>query len=184
MFVVFEEYQGTDGQTLLRMTDERFKLAGHNLLYKAWKSKGEPINKGWQISREELVRLQYPDGDKSKRLIIDFAPGADWRIGLIEPVAIYAFCSSGDGKNVDWIPVMIKSRDILYVADEGNPSFTPEKKADVLAAVPCPSEPTPYKDESIEFVYMNGGGWNWGRVGGVNATFIQGEARQYFKQFF
>jgi hypothetical protein len=113
-FFVFEEYGSTAG-TLLRKTSETFKLAGYNLLHQAWEARGKPLDEGWQVSREELVRLRFPNETaSSKRLIIDFDPNADWRIGLIEPLVIYAFSFGGDNQTVTWTPLMIKLRDVFY----------------------------------------------------------------------
>ena len=181
-FLVFEQYGPTDN-ALLRPTGETFRLAGYNLIYKAWENRGKPLNEGWQVTHEELVRIQFPheNGISTKRLVIDFDPGADWRIGLIEPAVIYAYCFSYDNKTVGWTPLMLRLRDVFY-CDTYDPPLTPERKTELLGAVSCSYE----GEEAMEFLYLNGDsrGWNWGKNGMTNAAFIQGGAREYFRRFF
>jgi hypothetical protein len=180
-FLVFRETLAGK-ELVLRPTGETFSLAGHNLLYRAWESRGRPLNSGWMVTREELVRLRFEaDADRQKtRLIIDFHPTSTGRIGLIEPVNIYAYtCDDGEGGAL-WTPLMLRMRHVFYL--EYEEELSPDKKAQVLGAIPCRDS----EEESIEFLYLNGDsyGWNWGRSGMTNAAFIQGGAREYFRQFF
>jgi hypothetical protein len=180
-FFVFEKYESAEN-TLLRKTDKTFKLAGYNLLHQAWEARGKPRDEGWYVTREELVRLRFPNETAdSKRLIIDFDPSADWRIGLIEPTVIYAFSYGGDNQSISWTPLMIKFRDVFY-SDNYETPLTPEKKTEILAAV----RPFDEDKESIEFLYLNGDsrGWNWGKNGMTNAAFLYDGAREYFRKFF
>jgi hypothetical protein len=152
------------------------------LLHKAWEARGKPLDKGWQVTREELINLRFPnENTSSKRLIIDFDPKANWRIGLVEPTIVFAYSFSDATQKVLWTPLMIKLRDVFYC--EYEVPMTPEKKEEILTAgvLPCTDE-----KESVEFLYLNGErkGWNWGKNGMTNAAFIQGGAREYFRAFF
>jgi hypothetical protein len=137
------------------------------------------------VTHEELVSLRFPEESKvnSKRLVIDFDPKANRRIGLIEPSVIYAYCFSvgREKQAVSWTLLMLKMKDVFY-RDNYDPPLTPEKKSELLGMVPCSYD----GDESVEFLYLNGDnkGWNWGKNGMTNAAFIQGGAREYFRSFF
>lgn len=179
-FLIFEEVS-TAASLALRPTGNSFKLAGYNLLYRAWERLGRPLNRGWHVSRHDLLNLHFgtdphPNG---ARLIIDFHPTSTGRIGLIEPVDIYAY-TWGDGDRAVWTPLMLRLHDVFY--KEYEEALTPEAKAAILADVPTDF----VGQESVEFLYLNGdgGGWNWGRNGMTNAAFLHGEARAYFRQFF
>ena len=178
--MIFEQAAFED-RTILRQTGETFKLAGYNLLYQAWEKRGKPLNTGWRITRDELIQLHFapqPPRD-GVRLIIDFHPTATGRIGLIEPVEIYAY-TWGDNGVAEWTPLMLKLRDVFY--EEYEQTISPEQKTEILGAIPCNFA----GQEWIEFLYLNGDnkGWNWGRNGMTNAAFLQGDARDYFRQFF
>jgi hypothetical protein len=178
-FLVFEQFT-TEAGLALRPTGDYFKLAGRNLLYQAWKRMGKPLNKGWHISRGDLLDLHFggtPPMDA--RLIIDFHPTADGRIGLIEPLDTYGYTFGDDGR-ATWTPLMLRLHDVFY--KEYDVALTPEGRAEIMNRVPTNFE----GQETIEFLYLNGDdkGWNWGRNGMTNAAFLQGGARDYFRQFF
>jgi hypothetical protein len=99
----------------------------------------------------------------------------------VEPIIIYAYTYGNDDRSVEWTPLMVKLRDVFYRDDYEIP-ITPEKKAEVLSALPCSSG----KEASVEFLYLNGDkrGWTWGKNGMTNAAFIFGGAREYFRNFF
>ena len=114
-FLVFEETVAGN-KAVLRPTGATFSLAGHNLLYRAWESRGRPLDVGWMVTREDLVELQFgTEADKEKlRLVIDFHPTSTGRIGLIEPINIYAFTwDDGEGGAL-WTPLMLCLRDVFY----------------------------------------------------------------------
>jgi hypothetical protein len=171
-----------NGIEILKATGEHFSLAGYNLIYSAWERRGKPINQGWHVDATELADI-YSGGKKSHEdvsFIIDFDPNATWRIGLIELLDIYVYTYEGNGANeVSWSPLMLRMRDVYY--NDSFDQLTAVEKNNII------SELTPqYGEDFIEFLYLNGSdkGWNWGRSGATNAVFLQGEAREYFRQFF
>jgi hypothetical protein len=163
------------------------KIAGYNTLYNCWTKKGKPVNLGWHITIDDLVKeLTDGSGDISNfRLIIDFDPRADWRIGLVEVIDIYIFTDGDENTGkVTWSPLMLRLRGVYYKKFENKISLE-EKKRKINAF--CVDKRAESEDEDIfEFLYLQGDerGWNWGRVGQVNATFIEKEPRHYFKKFF
>jgi len=180
-FLVFEQFVDDNGLQALRPTGDKFRLAGNNLLKKAWRLRGSPLNKGWHVNRADLLDL-YFDGrvrPEGARLAFDFHPAAKGRIGIVEPMDIYAY-SFADGDEVRWTPLMLRLIDLFY--EEYDVELTDTVRKEIVGRIPL--EPT--SNESVEFLYLQGeeGGWNWGRTGGVNAAFIQGRARNYFRQFF
>lgn len=183
-FLVFEQVHTQEGAVLRPRTNGTFSLAGCNvgLLHKAWEKRGRPLNAGWRVAREELIDLQFPDGrpsDSDLRLIIDFHPTATRRIGLIEPIEIFAYTWEENG-GAAWTPLMLKLHDVFY--EEYDVSLDPGRRAEILNAIPVDFE----GEESVEFLYLNGDkkGWTWGRNGMTNAAFLFGAAREYFSQFF
>lgn len=181
-FLLFERmYNG--GDSVIRPTGARYSLGGYNLIYQAWQQKGSPTDAGWHVTADELIRLQTGNVNSyaDRRLVIDFDPKATWRIGLIELLDIYAF-TWGDGQNgPSWTPLMLRMRDVLY--EEYDQPLTPSQKDSILARLP---EPADDGLDFVEFLYLNGPnyGWNWGKNGMTNAVFLQGAARDYFRQFF
>ncbi len=178
-FLVFEQFT-TDTGPALRPTGDYFKLAGYNLLHRAWERLGRPIDQGWHVSRDDLLDLHFGAARPSDaRLIIDFHPTAAGRIGLIEPLDIYAY-TFGDGGHATWTPLMLRLHDVFY--EEYEVPLTPQGRAEIVNRVPTDF----HGQEAIEFLYLNGDdhGWNWGRNGMTNAAFLQGGARDYFRRFF
>ena len=168
-----------DGHACLLSTGEGFSLAGYNLIYRAWEKHNRPIDKGWHVSADDLIRIGS-DGvhsAKTRCLLIDFDPKSTKRIGIIELLDVYAYTFGNDG-DAGWTPLMLKLRDIFY---EESPTSPAEREARLQMFV----EPED-SDEFVEFLYLNGvgRGWNWGKNGMTNAAFIQGEAREYFRKFF
>jgi hypothetical protein len=109
-FLIFEETVLED-RPILRPTGETFKLAGRNILYKAWEARGKPLKTGWRVTRDELTRLCFSplEPRPDVRLIIDFHPTATGKIGLIEPVEIYAY-TWGESGVAQWTPLMLDFR--------------------------------------------------------------------------
>ncbi len=180
-FLIFEEV-AFGNSSVLRPTGQFFKLAGYNLLYKSWVRLGKPLNRGWHVSRAELIQEFYgginevPNG---VRFVIDFHPTSKGRVGLVEPVDVYAYTYGKDDKAI-WTPLMLRLKDVFY--EEYESALTEENRAEILARIPTDFEGA----EAIEFLYLNGdsGGWNWGRNGMTNAVFLHDEARDYFRPFF
>ena len=69
-----------------------------------------PLDMGWRVSRDELLRI-HSDGrydSSTLRLVIDYDPKADWRIGLIELLDVYAFTWSNGNGAPSWTPLMLR----------------------------------------------------------------------------
>ena len=181
-FLIFDRViQGN--AAILRPTGQGFSLAGYNLVYHAWETRGHPTDQGWEVSADELVRLATNGSHTTatRRLIIDFDPKAKRRIGLIELLHIYAYTYQGrEPGTVDWTPLMLKMRD--FFDEEYEHSISTEEKAKRISAVPERAD----APECVEFLYLNGTqkGWTWGRNGSTNAAFIEIAARDYFRSFF
>ena len=140
----------------------QFKLAGYGLLYQAWETRNQPIDEGWEVSAEELVQIhshnQYTTD--TMRLIIQWANNNPH--ALMELLHVYAYTWGTEDSSAEWTPLMLRLR-----------------RVDIQAL--------PTNDgDLVEFLYLKGedAGFNFGRVGMVNAPFIEREAREYFRQFF
>ena len=181
-FLEFERFQ-TQDERLLRPTGNGFRLAGYNLIYKAWEQQGKPLDIGWQVSRDGLLRIHSGGKHDSSalRLVIDFDPKAKWRIGLIELLDVYAFTWSNGNGAPTWTPLMLRLTDVFY--QEYDPPLDNSQKDEILSRLP---EPNPNAPDFVEFLYLHGqnGGWKWGINGMTNAAFLQGAAREYFRRFF
>jgi len=183
MAFLFFERIILNGKPVIRPTGESFRLGGYNLIYQAWVHRGSPLDTGWHVSANDLIQLQTNGTQNclTRRLIIDFDPKAAWRIGLIELMDVYA-CTWSDGKKgPSWTPLMLRLREVHY--EEYDPPIDQTRKAAILGNLP---EPAPDGSDFVEFLYLNGPayGWNWGNNGMTNAAFLQGAARDYFRQFF
>ncbi|MEW6291512.1 MAG: hypothetical protein AB1545_16875 [Thermodesulfobacteriota bacterium] len=182
-FLLFKKVAGNGNPIIIRPTGELYALGGYNLIFQAWQQQGSPLDTGWHVTADELIRLHTGNVNSysDRRLVIDFDPNATWRIGLIELLDIYAF-TWGDGNGgALWTPLMLRMRDIYY--EEFDQPFTALQKHSIIKNLP---EPNDNLEDFVEFLYLNGSayGWNWGKNGMTNAAFIQGAARDYFRQFF
>lgn len=179
--MTFLVYQ-SDG-SFLEKTGLNFRLAGFNLVHRIWESRGRPTDRGWHISRDDLIANYEPSGkpERPYRFLIDFDPDAKWRIGLVEllDIYVYTFAGTEHGK-AKWSPMMLRLRDVLYEEFDGD--IPPEEKEKRIARIPEPDS----NDDFVEFLYLNGSdqGWRWGMNGMTNAAFIHGPAREYFRQYF
>jgi hypothetical protein len=156
-----------------------YKLAGHNLLYKLWNKRNKPVECGWSVTADDLLE-EHGEGFSSSdyALVIDFHPSAQNLIGLVEIDAIHVY-TYGGGSGASWSPIMLELRDVYYDEDFDEP-LTPNRKQDILARF----ELSPTRKKIIEFLYLQGGVWNWGKNGGTNAAFIHDDARRYFQRIF
>lgn len=183
MAFLFFERIVSNGKPVFRPTGESFSLGGYNLIYQAWMHRGSPLDTGWHVSANDLIQLLTNGAHDclTRRLIIDFDPKATWRIGLIELMDVYAYTWSDGNGGPSWTPLLLRLRDVHY--EEYAPPIDQTRKTAILANLP---EPASDISDFIEFLYLNGPayGWNWGKNGITNAVFLQGAARDYFRQFF
>lgn len=180
-FLIFERIYGNGGAVVLRPTGESFRLAGYNLIYKAWEERGQPIDQGWHVSAAELIQIDSKDLQTydTRRMVIDFHPNARRRIGLIELLDVYAYTwGDDDAGQVFWTPLMLRMRDVYY--EEYESEITAQRKSEIMQQLPEPGDDTP---DFVEFLYLQHN-WNWGKNGMTNAAFLRGEARAYFREFF
>jgi len=177
-FMIYERETGGDAYNL-KSTGQKFSLAGRNLIYQAWKQKSRPLDEGWEVSADELIRLQsnQEHSINDRCLIIDFDPASKKRIGLIELQHVYAFTQKGEDGNATWTPFMLKLQDVFY--KEYPSGFDPHQKENIRL-------PISGNKEFVEFLYLNGesSAWTWGMSGRTNAVFLQGKAREYFRKYF
>ena len=171
------------GRAIIRPTGTKFSLGGYNLIYQSWLAYGSPVDTGWHTTANELIQILTDQAHSytTRRLIIDFDPNATWRIGLIELLDVYAY-TWGDGNGgPSWTPLMLRLRDVHY--EEYDSPIDQAQKAGILSNLTESATDSP---DFVEFLYLNGPayGWNWGKNGMTNAAFLQGAARDYFREFF
>jgi hypothetical protein len=179
-FLLYERLS-EHGAFTLRPTGENFRLAGYNLIFRAWEKRGRPMNEGWNVSASELIALQTDESHtyETRRLIIDFHPSASDRICFIELLGIYAYTyEAASGGTAEWTPMMFRLRDVLYKEYDHN--ITSEEKRTVVSNLAEPHA----SEEFLEFLYLTGPAWNWGKNGSTNAVFLQKPVRDYFRPFF
>ena len=179
-FLVFERLQDDQGRTVLRNNGASFSLAGDNLLFKAWKKRGKPLDQGWHVSANELIEIHSsgtatPD---TMRLVSDINPNISNSIFLVELLDIYAYTWGYGTDKAVWTPFMLRLRQILY--EEYDDEIIEKEK--IFQEVPEPTDSAEY----VEFLYLQGdnNSWKFGPSGRTNAALIGGEAREYFRQFF
>jgi len=75
---------------------------------------------------------------------------------------------------------MLRFRDIMY--EEFEKEITLDSKYGKIMEI----DDFENKGDFVEFLYLNGSdkGWKWGMNGMTNAAFIQGPAREFFRQYF
>ncbi len=187
-FYLYERKEKTDG-TLLKESFEQLRkvsLARYNSIYNLWIQKGRPLDKGWHISIHDLINeITKGTGNyDTHRLIIDFDPNAKWRIGLIEIIDIYLYTYGYLTNKAIWSILMLRLREVYYKNFEKEKDI---KDLSIFKRIFSIDKRREDPDQDIfEFIYLQGDdlGWNWGRVGQVNAAFIHKEAREFFKDHF
>lgn len=181
-FHIFE-CEHSDGRDVLRLTGREFRLAGYNLLYRAWVARGKPIDQGWRVSVDELIAI-LTGGEESyatRRMIIDLHPSNMNRVILVELQEIFLFNWAGPiPSSVSWTPMMLRLREVRDYWPDVPMSAEQRRKRMISLEIDA------YGSEFVEFLYLQGddGGWHWGRNGSTNAALLLGQAREYFRQFF
>lgn len=181
MSFLFYERVVDRGSAILRPTGAHFKLSGYNLIFRAWEKRGKPVDQGWHVSADELIAIHTGGAHdrQTHRLLIDFHPASRERVGLIELLDIYAFTyGNGLEGQATWTPMMFKLRTIYY--EEFDELISDDEKAQRLDNLREPST----GDDFIEFLYLTGPSWSWGRQGRCNAVFLHPPARDYFRPHF
>ena len=180
-FLLYERLT-QDGKAILRPTGENFRLAGYNLVFKAWERFGKPLNRGWHVSAGELIAIHSSGAEnyQTRRLIIDYDPGSRRRIAIIELLDIYTYTywDGGTPGNALWSPMMFRLGEIFY--EEYDHDITLEEKKTIMD---CLTE-LQNRNECVEFLYLRGPKWGWGKNGMTNAALLQKPAREYFRAFF
>lgn len=173
-FMLFKK--GRDnGVTYYSDVQQGYKLAGYNLLYKAWTKRNKPVECGWSVTADDLLQEHGKEfNHDSHALVIDFDPNSKNRIGLVEIEAIHIY-TYGNRDGAFWSPMMLELRDVYY--DEFDEPLASIQKQEIFARL----ELSASRKKIIEFLYLQGG-WNWGRNGGTNAAFIYEDARTYFQR--
>jgi hypothetical protein len=177
-FMLFKKEFGDDGTHYVN-AHQHYKLAGYNLLYKLWEKRSKPVQSGWSVTADDLLK-EHGNGFSSDdfTLVIDFDPNSQQRIGLVEIESIHVF-TYGDNNSVFWSPMMLELRDVYY--EEFDEPLLPGKKSNILDRLPSLA---PSRDKIVEFLYLQGAAWSWGRNGSTNAAFIKNDARKFFQSFF
>jgi hypothetical protein len=185
--MTFLVYKAITDQGVVRLrpadrAEKNYKLT--QLLQHAWDEEKRPVNQGWDVSADKLIRI-HSNGNESyqtRRLLNDFHPSSTERIGLVEFLHVYAFTWGDKHGNPTWVPFMLKGRDTFYKEDYDTLSAGDKER--VLADL---QEFDPNGSEFVEFLYANinkNGNWVWGRTGMTNAAFLHGEAREFFRTCF
>ena len=177
-FIVYKKENGK-----LIAINETFSLAGYNLIYRLWVNRERPTDQGWHISADDLIKVhtEGKESYKTRGLLVDFDPKSKRRIGIIELLDIYIYTfSSTKPDEAGWSPMMLRFRDIMY--EEFEKEITLDAKYGKIMEI----DDFENKGDFVEFLYLNGSdkGWKWGMNGMTNAAFIQGPAREFFRQYF
>ena len=178
-FMLFKKERSGSGVCYLNANQE-YKLAGHQLLFKLWNKRNKPVNCGWSVTADDLLKEHGVSfSSDNYALVIDFHPSSRTRIGLVEIEAIHVYIYGGDNGQVWWSPMMLELRDVYYNEEFDEP-LTSNQKQEILARLP---DLSPTRQKIIEFLYLQGD-WKWGMNGRTNAAFIHDDARKFFQPFF
>lgn len=178
-FLVYQQKNG-----ILVSTGQSFKLAGYNLIYTIWTAIGKPTDQGWHISADDLNNA-YNEGKKPSetfRFLIDVDPNAHRRIVITELLDIYVYTFRGTTREESsWSPMMLRMRYVMFEEFDDREVSLEEKQMMIQGI-----EDVDHQEDFVEFLYMNGSqrGWTWGMNGMTNAAFLQGAAREFFRQYF
>jgi hypothetical protein len=183
-FLLFERTV-VDGRPVISPTGSTYSLAGYNLLYKAWLAHKSPLDRGWHTTADKLIQLHTKCAHNytTRRLIIDFHPNSNWRIGLVELLDVYA-CTWSDGKGQpSWTPLMLRLRDVFYEEYYPPNKIDQARKAEILSNLPEQASDSP---DFVDFLCLGGPlhSWKLEKSGMMSAAFLQGAARDYFREYF
>lgn len=175
-----------DGKLYYENANDEFNLAGNKngLIHKMWVKRGKPVEQGWTTSADELLKIYADEYNYSCyngnecALIVDFHPGSQKRIGIIEIDTIHVY-TYGDEDYVEWSPLMLELTEV-YSKNEIS-DFSDTLKQNILNQI----EVSEKRERIVEFLYLNGDkySWNWGKNGATNAVFLYRGAIEYFKKF-
>lgn len=72
-------YQSDGGS--LEKTRSNYSLAGYNLVHRIWETRGRPIDRGWQISHDDLISNYDPstEPERAYSLLIGCGPDGEMK---------------------------------------------------------------------------------------------------------
>ena len=160
---------------------KKINLAGYNAVFKLWEKKGKPLERGWNITKEELI--EYALGKEGEvdmhSALIEITPSRKNEINLLEVLDIYLYTyREKKTEKAGWSNLMLRLGEIF-----GTDLESEEDKARLTKEFPFKRWP---EENVYTFLYLKGeeGSWNWSRRGQMNGALIFKEAAAYFKEFF
>lgn len=177
---LYKKIRKDEGEFLLQV--KQINLAGYNAVFKLWEKKGKPLNRGWNISKEELIT--YALGKEEEvdlhSAIFDIIPSRKDQVYLLEVLDIYLYTYREEKtERARWSNLMLRLSEIF-----GKEKIeSEEEKAGLTREFPFKRWP---EENIYTFLYLKGeeGSWNWSRLGQMNGALIFKEAQAYFKEFF
>ncbi|MBN1472895.1 MAG: hypothetical protein JW925_14065 [Syntrophaceae bacterium] len=156
---------------------KKIPIAGYNVIHHYWIERSRPLNKGWEITADEVIRyVTKNDGNiMNYSIVIDSAPSLKDIIDLKEVHDIHLYTYKNEKENkADWSVLCLRVHDIYYQKNVSEVDINCNKNE---------FQPDKQKNGLIySFLYLHGDrrSWNWGRLGQMNGAWIYPEARQYF----
>ena len=167
----FYIYEVEHKNTSSRMRQQRgASLAGKNGPYYAHvkdKIDGQDDFLTWEVTEEDVLRHHGIEDTKRHAFLIDLKPSSD-------DVSLYRLKRTWGYTKPSWTPIALQI-EYLFADHEVDDADTFIEEF----IVPDDSGTLVH-----EFLYLrgglNGGGWNWGRVGSVNGALLNPEVFNYF----
>lgn len=176
-------YHIDDNNRTLTATGDPFPLAGNGPIKRLWEQRGKPLEQGWSVTADDIIgALNIPEEKrKYTRLIIDFHPGSNTRIAMVEleEVYLYTYSYEENGEMLpEWTPMLNRYRSVYY--KEFDRPLSDGEREDRKQKFDIVSDSKPL----FSFRYLKGKNWLYGKPGATNAAFIYGEALDYFRRYF
>lgn len=178
-FYLYETFQNNNSYCYKKI--RQVQLAGYNAIYDLWVDNAKPIEQGWHIKADDLIKKTTNDTGNysSHRIIVDLAPRNKNEIFLLEllDIYLYTYGDQATGK-AHWSPLMLRLRDVYYC-------YSNDEFEDRLKLV-NEFYGLQYSEDIFEFLYIQGNdkGFVFGPVGSVNGALIHKDAKNYFKKYF
>ena len=170
-FLVYERRKNPDGSSEFKQL-RNLSLAGsrNGVLAAYVKRQRFGSGTGWAIGVEQILKEAGYAEANTYAVIIDLKPGDKEGVSLYELKRVFGYTSTG------WTPIMLH----LEALFAGQPKENVEEFKQQFSDVDCPEERRPVHT----FLYLQdtyeGGSWNWGPVGTVNAALLWPEAIEFF----